>query len=68
LVIWDALLTASGAGNLLNSLVDERLEAALFRSRASLHLENLALRHQVALYKETVHRPWLRLTDRVFWA
>jgi hypothetical protein len=39
--------------------------AALFRSRASLHLENLALRHQVAVYKQTVRRPWLRPTDRI---
>jgi hypothetical protein len=44
------------------------LIAALFRSRVLLHLENLALRHQVAVYKQTVRRPWLRLTDHVFWA
>ena len=31
--------------------------AALFRSRASLHLENLALRHQLAVYQQTVHHP-----------
>jgi transposase InsO family protein len=39
----------------------------LFRSQASLCLENLALRHQLAVYKQTVHRPRLRLPDRLFW-
>jgi putative transposase len=42
--------------------------AALFRSRTSLHLEHLALRHQLAVYKQTVDRPRLRWTDRVLWA
>jgi hypothetical protein len=41
---------------------------ALFRSHAALRLENLALRHQLAVYRQTVHRPRLRPTDRVFWA
>jgi putative transposase len=41
---------------------------ALFRSRASLCLEHLALRHQLAVYQQTVHRPRLRPTDRLFWA
>ena len=42
--------------------------AGLFRSRASLCLEHLALRHQLAVYKRTVDRPRLRSTDRVLWA
>jgi Tn3 transposase DDE domain len=42
--------------------------AALFRSRASLSLEHLALRHQLAVYQQTVDRPRLRWTDRVLWA
>ncbi len=42
--------------------------AGLFRSRASLCLEHLALRHQLAVYQQTVHRPRLRPTDRLFWA
>jgi putative transposase len=42
--------------------------AALFRSRASLHLEHLALRHQLAVYKQTVGRPQLHPTDRLLWA
>ena len=40
----------------------------LFRSRASLCLEHLALRHQLAVYQQTVHRPQLRPLDRLFWA
>jgi putative transposase len=39
----------------------------LFRSRASLCLEHLALRHQLAVYQQTVARPRLRSTDRMFW-
>jgi hypothetical protein len=33
-----------------------------------LALENLALRHQLAVYKRTGPRPRLRRTDRLFWA
>jgi putative transposase len=40
----------------------------LFRSRASLCLEHLALRHQLAVYQQTIARPRLRSTDRVLWA
>jgi hypothetical protein len=42
--------------------------AGLFRSRASLCLEHLALRHPLAVYQQTVARPRLRSTDRVLWA
>jgi putative transposase len=42
--------------------------ASLLRSQASVRLENLALRHQLAVYSQTVHRPRLRPTDRLFWA
>src|SRR5262245_11826242 len=42
--------------------------AALFRSRTSLHLEHLALRHQLAVYQRSVPRPRLRPTDRLLWA
>lgn len=42
--------------------------ATLFRSRTSLRLENLALRHQLAVYKQTVHRPRLHPSDRLLWA
>ena len=40
----------------------------LFGSRASLCLEHVALRHQLAVYQQTVHRPRLHATDRLFWA
>jgi putative transposase len=39
-----------------------------FRSRRSMQMEIIALRHQVAVYKQTVSRPHLRPTDRLFWA
>ena len=42
--------------------------ASLLRSRISLCVENLALRHQLAVYKQTMPRPRLRPTDRLFWA
>jgi len=42
--------------------------AGFFRSQASLCLEHLALRHQLAVYQQTVDRPRLRSTDRLFWA
>jgi putative transposase len=42
--------------------------ASLFRSPAALRLENLALRHQLAVYQQTIHRPRLRPSDRLFWA
>ena len=39
----------------------------LFRSRHAMQLEILALRHQVAVYKQHIHRPRLRPSDRLFW-
>jgi hypothetical protein len=42
--------------------------AGLFHSRVSLCLEHLASQHQLAVYKQTVHRPRLRPTHRLFWA
>jgi putative transposase len=39
-----------------------------FRSRASLCLEHLALRHQLAVYKQTAPRPRFHPTDRLIWA
>lgn len=41
---------------------------SLVRSHTALRLENLALRHQLAVYQQTVARPRLRPTDRLFWA
>lgn len=39
-----------------------------FRSYESLRLENMALRHQLAVYHHTVTRPKLRPADGLFWA
>ena len=38
-----------------------------FRSHQSLRLENMALRHQLAVYQHTVKRPKLQPADRLFW-
>jgi putative transposase len=37
------------------------------RTYASVRLENLALRHQVAIYKQSMSRPKLRPIDRLLW-
>src|SRR5207247_9960827 len=39
----------------------------LFGGHRQLALENLALRHQLGVYKRTVTRPRLCRTDRLFW-
>jgi putative transposase len=44
------------------------LVTVFFRSEASLRLENLALRHQLAMYKQTLHRPRLCPSARAFWS
>src|SRR5207247_8161881 len=44
-----------------------RLLPFLFGGHRQLALENLALRHQLAVYKRTLTRPKLRATDRLFW-
>ncbi len=38
-----------------------------FLSRASLHLENLALHQQAAVLKQERRRPRLQTLDRLFW-
>ena len=38
-----------------------------FRSRLSMQMELIALRHQVAVYTQSVSRLKLRPTDRLFW-
>ena len=40
---------------------------SVFRSRASLHLEVLALRHQLAVLLNGGRRPRLKLGDRLLW-
>jgi len=44
-----------------------RLLPILCGGHRHVALENLALRHQLAVYKRTVTRPKLRTTDRLFW-
>ena len=39
-----------------------------FRSRCSMRMEFIALRHQVAVYQQSVSRPQLRPADRLLWA
>jgi putative transposase len=38
-----------------------------FRSRLSMQIELIALRHQVAVYNQSISRPKLRPTDRLLW-
>jgi putative transposase len=40
---------------------------ALFRSQRSLRVENIALRHQLAIYQRTVRRPRIGPEDRILW-
>jgi putative transposase len=42
--------------------------STLFRSQLSLRAENIALRHQVAIYQRTVKRPIIRPEDRILWS
>src|SRR2546426_12706522 len=44
------------------------LVASRFRSWAALRLEHLVRRHQLAVDKQTIHRPRRRPTDRLWWA
>jgi hypothetical protein len=39
-----------------------------FRSRLSLQLETVALRHQLAVYQSSIRRPRIRPTDRILWS
>jgi hypothetical protein len=39
----------------------------MLRSHASVRLANLALRHQLAVYKQSMPKPKLKLVDRMFW-
>ena len=42
--------------------------SSLFRSRLSLQVEIVALRHQLAIYKRSGRRPHLRPADRILWS
>ncbi len=39
-----------------------------FRSDEAVRLENMALRHQLAAYQQSIKRPKLQPADRLFWA
>src|SRR5919109_5354739 len=41
---------------------------ALFRSRRSMQLEILALRHQLTVYQRSIRRPRIQPADRFLWA
>jgi hypothetical protein len=41
---------------------------SLVRSRVSLQLEILALRHQLALYHRSIRRPQVRPVARLVWS
>ena len=42
--------------------------AAMFRTRAVLQAENLALRHQLGVYQRSVKRPKVRPAGLIFWS
>ena len=42
--------------------------SAAFKSRTAIHLENLALRHQLGVLHRSVKRPKLTSADRLLWA
>jgi hypothetical protein len=44
------------------------LLSAMIKSRAALQAENLALWHQLCVYKKSVKRPKVRPVDRILWS
>ena len=42
--------------------------AAIFKSRAALQTENLALRNQLCVYQRSVKRPKVQPADRILWS
>ena len=44
-----------------------RFLGSLFKSRSELLLENLALRQQVTMLRQSVKRPRATVADKVFW-
>jgi putative transposase len=66
------LISRSRSGHYLSSMIILlrhllRLLPFLFGDHRQLAIENLALRHQLSVYKRTMMRPKLRTTDRLFW-
>ena len=76
--LWVSLLLTPFALSTLNlcsgrstmasmmAMIPEGLLLA-FRTRHSLVLENLALRHQIVVLQRSSKRPRLKMRDRVFW-
>jgi putative transposase len=62
-ILLPFLHLALNALNVLTGVV-----AAAFKSRATLHVENLALRHQLGVLRRSVKRPKLTSADRFLWA
>ena len=52
---------------LLALVVALRSLALIVGGHRAVALENLALRHQLAVFKRTVKRPYVRDRDRLFW-
>jgi len=44
------------------------LVSTVIRSRVSLQLEIVALRHQLAVYQRTTKRPQINSGDRILWS
>ena len=44
------------------------LVSTVIRSRVSLQLEIVALRHQLAVYQRTTKRPQISSGDRILWS
>jgi putative transposase len=67
LINWElSLIVRLPFGPLFTALIAAL--AASFRSRTALHLEILALRHQVGVLQRSVKRPKLTPADRLLWA
>lgn len=45
-----------------------RLLSSLFKTRAGLHAENIALRHQLCIFQRSIKRPKVHPADRVLWS
>jgi len=66
---WSLHVLGQSLGLVLSALhVLAVAASAVFKSRAALLLENLALRHQLGALQRSVKRPKLTSPDRLLWA
>ena len=66
---WSLLLFSQLLHQALNALqVLVAATSAAFKSQAALHLENVALRHQLGVLRRSVKRPRLTASDRFLWS